>query len=138
MAAASDGGAVIDALFDALSAGDLEAASACFTPGGVVWHSFDRVEQGRAAMVEGWRGLIAGFPERSFPDVWRAPIPGGFVQRHLMVGRTAAGARFAWPVCIFVTLERGRIARLDEYIDRAGKFEVGDGTPVTPGLPLRP
>jgi ketosteroid isomerase-like protein len=129
MGGANDGGEVIDRLFDALSAGDLDAARDCFTPNGVVWHSFDRVEQDRAAMVEGWRGLVAGFPERSFVDAWRAPIPGGFVQRQLMVGVTASGARLAWPVCIFVTLEAGRIARLDEYIDRAGKFEIGDGAP---------
>lgn len=119
--------AVIDRLFDALSAGDLDAAGACFAPNGIVWHSFDRIEQDRAAMVEGWRGLVAGFPERSFVDAWRAPIPGGFVQRHLMVGVTGTGARLAWPVCIFVTVgEDGLIERLDEYIDRAGKFEVED------------
>lgn len=129
MSRASDGGAVIDRLFAALAAGDLEAAGDCFTPGGVVWHSFDRVEQDRAAMVEGWRGLVAGFPERSFVDAWRAPIPDGFVQRQLMVGVTASGARLAWPVCIFVTLEDDKIARLDEYIDRAGKFELPDHAP---------
>jgi ketosteroid isomerase-like protein len=129
MSGANDGGTVIDRLFAALAAGDLEAAGDCFTPGGVVWHSFDRVEQDRAAMVEGWRGLVAGFPERSFVDAWRAPIPGGFVQRQLMVGVTASGARLAWPVCIFVTLEGDKIARLDEYIDRTGKFELPDHAP---------
>jgi hypothetical protein len=126
---------VIDRFYGALAAGDVEAACACCTADAVFWHSFDRVEMSLDEIVPSWRALVAGFAARAFTDVRRAPIPGGFVQRQLMVGRTAGGARIAWPVCFFVTLRDGLIARLDEYLDRAGSFQVDADDAATPGLP---
>jgi hypothetical protein len=52
-----------------------------------------------------------------------------------MVVRTAAGDRMAWPLCLFVTLRDGLVSRMDEYIDRAGRYVPADGDTSTPGLP---
>jgi ketosteroid isomerase-like protein len=134
-AAMSGGGEVIDRLFGALAGGDVEAAVACFADGAKVWHCFDCIAHDKPAMREQWQVLVANFPERDFVDVRRQPIPGGFVQQHVMTATTASGARKAWPTCIVVRVENGLIARLDEYIDRAGAFDPGpDGLTRTPGF----
>jgi hypothetical protein len=79
--------------------------------------------------------MFAAFPERSFVDARRSRVPGGWVQRHQLIGLRADGAQMAWPVCMFVTLRDGLIARIDEYIDRAGSYAPASGDPATPGLP---
>ena len=132
--------AVITRMYDALARGDLAAARACCTPDAVVWHSFDRVALNLDETAQGWEQLVAGFPERGFADVRLTPTPDGWMVRQLMVGQTAAGVRLAWPLCAVITLRDGRIARLDEYIDRAGSYVLeGEAPPLaeltTPGLP---
>jgi ketosteroid isomerase-like protein len=134
--------AVIERLYDALARGDIAAARACCSPDAVVWHSFDQIALDLDATVRGWEQLVAGFPERAFADVRRTPTPDGWVVRQLMLGRTVTGVRLAWPLCAWITLRDGLIARLDEYIDRAGSYEVDDdGLALsdlsTPGLPPR-
>ena len=130
--------AVIARMYDALARGDVAAARACCTPDAIVWHSFDQVALDLDATVKGWEQLVAGFPERGFADVRLTETPEGWAVRQLMVGRTQAGVRIAWPLCAFITLRDGLIARLDEYIDRAGTFAIADGMELaslrTPGL----
>jgi len=131
----SDDGQVIDRLFGALADGDVDVAVACFADEAKVWHCFDCIAHDKPAMREQWQALVDNFPERDFVDVRRQPIPGGFVQQHVMTATTASGANKAWPTCIVVRVENGLIARLDEYIDRAGAFDPGpNGLKVTPGL----
>ena len=129
-----DEGAVIDRLFAALANGDLAAARGCFTPDARVWHGFDGLAHDVDAMIGQWQALIDAYSERVVLDVRRQPTPQGLVQQHVMVcGRD--GVRKAWPICIVVRLADGLIARLDEYIDRAGSFTPpADGAVVTPGM----
>jgi ketosteroid isomerase-like protein len=127
----------IDALFDALARGDVAAARACCTPDVAIWHSFDGVVQDLETACRGWEWFVAAFPERSFVDVRRAPTPDGYVQQHLMVATRPGAGRLAWPICIVVTVRDGRIARLEEYMDRAGGFPAADDRVATPGLPPR-
>jgi ketosteroid isomerase-like protein len=127
--------AVVDRLYDALARGDVAAAEACVTDDVAVWHSFDQVAVGHAELLVAWQQLVDGFAERSFVDVRRSPVPGGWVQRHTMICTTAAGDRVAWPLCMFFTLRDGLVCRIDEYIDRAGRYSPADGDTTTPGLP---
>jgi len=130
----NDDGAVIDRMFAALAAGNLAAARACYTADAVVWHGFDGVALDLDGICAQWQGLIDAFSERVVVDVRRQPTPTGFVQQHVMVcGRE--GLRKAWPICVVVQIADGLIARLDEYIDRAGAFTPPEaGAVVTPGL----
>ncbi len=114
---------IIDQMYDALAAGDVAAARACYAPDAVIWHSFDRLELTPDQAAKDWEALIATFPERGSRDVRRQPTPTGFVQQHVWFVRTADGKNMAWPLCIVVEVEDGLIKRLDEYIDRAGWFE---------------
>lgn len=128
-------GAVIDRMFAALGRGDLMAVAECYTPDARVWHGFDGIAHDLASIMVEWEALVANFPQREFVDVHRQPTPDGFVQQHVMTGTTLSGIRKAWPVCVVVRIKDGRIARLDEYIDRAGSFEPPAEGPVTaPGL----
>lgn len=122
-------------MFAALARGDLAAAAECFTPDARVWHGFDGIAHDLESIMTEWEGLVANFPQRDFVDVRRQPTPKGFVQQHVMTGTTLSGVRKAWPVCIVVRIDGERIARLDEYIDRAGAFEPPvDGPVKAPGL----
>lgn len=125
----------VDRLFDALGAGDVAAATACLTADARVWHGFDGIAQTPDEAARGWAGFIAAFPERAFVDARRQVTATGCVQQHMMVARLADGSRKAWPVCVVIRIERGLIARLDEYIDPAGAFAPDDDAVlVTPGL----
>ncbi|WP_405182616.1 nuclear transport factor 2 family protein [Nocardia sp. NBC_01377] len=134
MPAGSTEGAVIDRLFIGLEHGDVGAAVACLTDAATIWHSFDRVVHDVDSIRADWERLVAGSSLRRVTDVRRAPIPTGFVQQHLMTVHTRTGARLAWPACIVVRIEDGRIARLDEYLDRAGHFIPVEDSRTTPGL----
>ncbi len=125
---------VIDRLFGALGAGDLETARDCLTPDARLWHSFDQVAMDRDTTMAGFADFIANFAARSFVDVRRHAFEGGFVQQHLMTATKHSGEVLAWPVCIVVRIENDRIVRLDEYIDRAGFFKPESGAVTTPGF----
>jgi ketosteroid isomerase-like protein len=134
-AAPVDDGAIIDELFEAISRGDIEAACDCCTSDLVVWHSHDCRPTGLNEMRRSWKDFTVNFPERLFVDVRRRSTGDSFLQQHLMVARSRSGARLAWPVCVIVTVRDGRIARLEEYIDRTGHFTVRDDADLrTPGL----
>ena len=113
---------VVDRLWSALAQGDVDAACDCLTPEARVWHCFDRDAQDVETTRQACTAFVAAFPERSFTGFRRQATEGGCVQQQTMIVRTRDGARKAWPVCIVVRIEDGRIARLDEYVDRAGSF----------------
>jgi ketosteroid isomerase-like protein len=128
-------GEIIDRMYGALANRDLNGAMACLAPDARIWHCFDGIAQDRGAILAGWTALLAGFPEFAFVDVRRQATADGFVQQQMMTGRTPSGALVAWAICLVVRLEDGLVARVAEYIDRAGRYSVADlHTVTTPGL----
>jgi ketosteroid isomerase-like protein len=127
---------VIDRFYAALCAGDLAAAQSCFAEDAYLWHSFDGTAQDLATAAAGWADLIAASGAREIHDIRRHETADGLVQQHVFVMTTPTGDRLAWPVCLVLRIERGRIVRLDEYIDRAGSFvAAGHDHVATPGMP---
>lgn len=116
----------IDRMYAALAAGDVAAVKACFVPEARVWHSFDRIEQDLDAAAASWTALIAHSQARGIADIRCRQTADGLVQQHVFVLQLPSGERKAWPVCLVVTLDGDRIARIDEYIDRAGSFTPDD------------
>jgi ketosteroid isomerase-like protein len=47
------------------------------------------------------------------------------IQRHLLRCRVASGEEVVIPACIFVTVQRGKITRIDEYLDTAQSNALG-------------
>ena len=124
----------LDRMYAAFAEGDVAAARACFTPEARIWHCFDGEAQDVETAAKAWAGLFAHSRARSIEDVRCQPTPDGIVQQHLFLLELPSGERKAWPVCIVVRFEGGLIARLDEYIDRAGSFDLPDGVRNTPGF----
>lgn len=118
----TDAGHILDRFYEAMERGDVDAVVACCTPDARIWHGFDRVANDLEGAAEDWAGFIAAFPERGITAIHRQATDEGCVQQCIMVGRTADGVQRAWPVCLVVRIKDGLIARLDEYIDRAGSF----------------
>jgi ketosteroid isomerase-like protein len=121
-------------LYDAMSRGDTAAMRACCAPDVRFWHCFDGVAQDIESSVQGWEGLIAHTKARHAEDVRSIPTQDGLVQQFVFVITTPTGERKAWALCVVVKIKDGLITRVDEYIDRAGGFDVGDGDVTTPGF----
>ncbi len=115
--------------FAAIERGDLEAVREIYAPDVVVWHNTDRTEKSReqnlgmlAWAIENVRGL-------RYEDVRLEPIPGGFVERHVVRGtEKASGRELVLPAVVVCRVAGGRITRLDEYFDSA----------QAPGVPTPP
>lgn len=121
-------------LYDALSRGDIPAMRACCTPAARFWHCFDGIAQDLDGAAQGWEALAAHTKERHSEDVRSMPTPDGLVRQFVFVVRTPAGERKAWPLCVIAKIADGLITRIDEYIDRAGSFDPGEGPVTTPGF----
>lgn len=134
----ADGGEVIDDFYGALTRGDVDAALACCTSDARFWHCFDGNPQDLATASRAWAAMAGAFPETGVADARRTRTADGrYLQQHLFWGRGAAGRGVAWAVCMIVEVRDGRIARLDEYIDRSGTFDLASSEAVTPGLSPR-
>jgi ketosteroid isomerase-like protein len=112
--------ALAQRFFDAIEAGDIEAAGRCYAPDAVIWHNFDNLEQTREQNL----AVLAGMPRRLCDCVYAdrrvAVLAGGFVQQHVLhATRKFDGARLAMPAAIVCRVNDGRITRLDEYLDSA-------------------
>ena len=128
-------GAVVDRFYGGLASGNLDESLACLAPEARIWHCFDGIAQDRKCSFAGWQDLVANFPSRAFVDIRRHAVAGGFVQQMMMTVRTASGESVGWPICVVIMLKDGLIVRIDEYIDRAGRFDVTNAcAEATPGL----
>jgi ketosteroid isomerase-like protein len=136
MGAGDESGGIIDRFYAALCSGDVAGARACCAPDVRFWHSFDGVAQELEAASWQWEEQARTFPESGIADVRRMRGQDErFVQQHVFWIRTEAGDRLGWPVCMIVEVRDALIARLDEYVDRAGSHPIASEEIRTPGLP---
>jgi ketosteroid isomerase-like protein len=103
----------------ATRSGDLDAILALAEPDLVFWHNHDDAEVDVATTVR-----TIGWLRRTMPDIqWHddevLPTATGWVARTTMTG-TAPGGELRVHTCVVVTVsERGRVARVAEYLDPA-------------------
>ena len=111
--------AVAERFFAAIPKGDLDAVRAIYADDAVIWHNNDQQEQNVAQnlAVLGW--VVKNISELRYEDVRRFPLPGGFVQQHVLRGRAPNGTALAIPAGLVCAVANGRITRLDEYLDSA-------------------
>ena len=105
-------------LFATVAAGDIEAVRGMYAPGAVIWlnaSGTQTVEENLALLAQAAR-LIEGF---RYEDVRRQITADGFIEQHVLCGRTAGGTELRVPSCIVCTVHEGRITRLEEYLDSA-------------------
>jgi ketosteroid isomerase-like protein len=106
-----------DAFLRASEAGDVERLRSMYAPDAVVWHNVDGKEQSvdeGLAMVSWAREHLNGLHH---DEVRRQRTEHGFVQQHVLRATTPSGAELSVPACIVVTVQDGKVTRLDEYID---------------------
>ena len=104
---------------DTVQRGDAEAMRACYAPGGVIWHNTDGKEQSLDENVKVLKWFVETLPDRKYTVQRREVIPNGFVQQHVLSATLPNGALWKMDACVVVSMENGKIKRLDEYIDSA-------------------
>ena len=105
-----------DAFFDAIVRGDLDRVREIYADDAVIWHAHTGREQTREQNLAVLAHALKAVEGFRYEEVRRSATPDGFVEQHVLRGRTSGG-ELEVPACIVVRLEGGRIRRLDEYMD---------------------
>jgi ketosteroid isomerase-like protein len=105
--------------FAAIERGDLEAVRDLYSPRVEVWHNVTQRTQTREENLELLRSFTSRVGELRYEVLAREFFPGGFVQRHVLHGKSSSGALIDAPICLVVYLSEGKIERLFEYLDPA-------------------
>lgn len=121
------------ALFAAIEAKKPEAVAELYADDVEVWHNFDNAVQNKAANLAVLGSLCEHVPEIHYDVVERLLLADGRVmQRHVLRAVLGDGLEILIPACIFVTVEQGRIVRIDEYLDTAQANQLRAATSRPP------
>ena len=115
---------LLDVFFDHLEQGDVASAVECLAPNGQIWHCYDRIAHNRDSAARDLAAFVANCPTRRFTEVRSQPTDNGFVRQHVMTIGPADGPGRSFEICAVAIVEDGRIARIDEYLDRASSIET--------------
>lgn len=112
----------------AIQTGDVDAVRACYAPDAKLWHNTDDIEQTVDQNMAVLEWFIKTLPDRYYRVLYRAALPDGFVQQHILEATLPDGTKWKMFACVIVRIENGLIVRLDEYLDSAqGKALRGFG-----------
>ena len=102
-----------------LESGDAEAVRACYAEGALIWHNFDDESQTVDQNLAIFEWMKRVTTKRRY-DVQRLEeIPGGYLQQHVLRLVDREGREHAVPACVIVSVEHGKIRRIEEYLDPA-------------------
>lgn len=119
-------GSITDALVEAFASGDPAVLSARMAPGAVLWHNTDKVEGDAAEGFGGIVGLYQLVDGLHVEVVQHEALPAGELARFVVRGTVrATGAPLAAHNCVVLTIEDGRVTRLDEYVDPTFGAQLG-------------
>ncbi|GAC1315132.1 MAG: nuclear transport factor 2 family protein [Acidimicrobiales bacterium] len=104
-------------LFEAIERGDIDAVRILYAPDVVVWHNFDEIDQDAEANLAVLAWCTRRIEGMRYEEVRRVRVPGGFVQQHVMRGRSRSGVEIRVPACMVVAVAEGKITRIEEYLD---------------------
>jgi ketosteroid isomerase-like protein len=110
---------LVDALFSAIEAGDVEAIAALWADDVEVWHNTDNVVQTKDENLATLRWLIEHTSSREYRDIVRHQTDDGFAQRHVVRLTLPSGRTTDIPAAIFIRVRNGKVSRVDEYLDSA-------------------
>lgn len=113
---------IADRLLAAITRGDTETVRGLYAPGALIWHNGPGPGGGEAQGVEEnlrtLRWLARNLTDLRYDEIRRDPLPGGYVQRHVLRAQLADGTQLEIAACLFVTVDDGgRITRIEEYAD---------------------
>ena len=111
--------------FAAIEQCDIPLLRELYNENAVIWHSFDPMESrfSRPAgqSVADNLALLQALPQLILElkyEAWHLErTETGFVQQHLVTGKTRDGSEVRFPVCVVCRVAGGRIDALYEYLD---------------------
>ncbi|MEM7412729.1 MAG: nuclear transport factor 2 family protein [Myxococcota bacterium] len=113
----SDALALARRFMDAVEAGDIEAARACFQPDAGIWHNYD----GKTQSVDENLALLGWMAKRCRARRYQIrrleAVEGGYLQQHSLVLELNDGKTVSTEAIALVSVRDGRIARIEEYLD---------------------
>lgn len=99
--------------------GDGDAMAELAEPSLAFWHNHDDLEVGLEGTIRTIAWLRRTVPDLEWHDVDVQPTPTGWVAQKVMTG-AAPGGPLRAHTCVVVTVsDRGRVARVAEYLDPA-------------------
>jgi len=111
----------ITRLIEAIEAGDVEGARACYHPDARIWHNNDGLFQTADENLRVLTWMVRTFPVVRYVDVRRFGEGDRAVEQHVLeVDLPENGGTVRIPACIAVTVDSsGAITLLEEYLDAA-------------------
>ena len=112
---------VLNRMFAAIPAGDIEAVKAIYHPEAAIWHNTDNLEQAVPDNLRTLGWVAANIRNLRYDDIRRTAMDSGqVVQEHVLRGVGPTGKQLNIVGTIVFTFdEDGRITRLEEYLDSA-------------------
>lgn len=104
-------------LFDALESADVAALKELYAPDAVLWTNTAQRELDAREIAAFLPAMARKMPDRRYVDRCITPFAGGFVHRHRLTGTRKDGARVAAACCAIVSVEDGKVTRIEEYLD---------------------
>lgn len=114
--------ALADQFFESIENDDMETVEKLYADDVAVWHSFDPLEtratgETKSENLKTLRRFVNFMDDLKYDIFERQTTETGFMQQHVIRGRTRSGKDVAIPVCIVCKVEGGQITRIDEYLD---------------------
>ncbi len=104
-------------LFDAIEAADVDTLLGLYAEGAYVWTNVTARRTDARALARFLPAMKRKMPDRSYVDRRVVPTSSGFVHTHRITGTRADGAVVSLLACAIVTVEEGRVVRIEEYLD---------------------
>lgn len=104
---------------DALNNNDADEVRAIYHPEAKLWHNFEEGLQSVELNIKTLNWMHRKMPELHYDLVRLEGLPNGYLQQHVLRGKTEDGQTVALHACAICTVENGRITALEEYLDPA-------------------
>jgi ketosteroid isomerase-like protein len=119
-------------LFAAIENKDPAGVAAVYHDDIAVWHNFSNASQDKATNLGVLTQLCESLAEIHYDVVERLQLADGRVlQRHVLRGVAEGGEETLIPACMLISIENGKIARIEEYLDtaQANRLRASSGRP---------
>lgn len=102
-----------------IETGDVQGVDALHDDRAIVWRNVDNRELVKKQMLKVIEFLATQVTELRYEDVRVQATDTGYVQQHTLRCIAANGQAVEARACLVVTVEGGKVLRLDEYLDSA-------------------
>lgn len=108
---------VAERLTRALEARDVEGTRACFHPDAGIWHNYDGKTQTVDENMAVFEWMIANCSALRYEIRRLEELRSGYLQQHTLRLVAKDGRAFTTEAIAVVTVESGRIRKIEEYLD---------------------